>query len=195
MQGIGANVAVTGYSDIGEDDHRMRKTITLGGALLVGIILIVAQRTRQNGPPAPGGGPELGRPAPGFQLQDLAGQKVSLSDFKGKVVLLDFWATWCGPCRESMPMLENMQRQHPNDFTLLAVNLGDSADQVIPFVKRTNLQTRVLLDLDGEVGNAYQTISIPMQAVIDKQGVLRYTQMGLYNGWQEDLWAEIEKLR
>ncbi len=173
----------------------MRRAITLGGALLVGLILIIAQRTRQNARPDPPPGPELDQPAPDFHLQDLSGRGVSLGDFRGKVVLLDFWATWCGPCRESMPVLEDMQKQHPNDFTLLAVNLGDPMDKVVPFVKRTNLQTRVLLDLNGDVGNAYQTYSIPMQAVVDKQGILRYTQTGLYRGWEEDLWAEIEKLR
>ncbi|MGA2264078.1 MAG: TlpA disulfide reductase family protein [Acidobacteriota bacterium] len=174
----------------------MRTIIILLSALLIVVFMILMQLTRQSNTPRPDEALDIiGKPAPHFQLRDLNGQLVSLDDFKGKVVMLDFWATWCGPCRETMPVLEKMQQEHPHDFTLLAVNLGDPADQVTPYVRAQNIQTRMLLDTDQNVGSAYGITSIPVQFVIDKKGILRYRQLGEYQGWKEDLWAEVEKLR
>jgi thiol-disulfide isomerase/thioredoxin len=187
--------SAVGSLNRGEDDDRMRRILILISALLIVVFLILMQRTRQTNSPNPGGALDIGMPAPHFQLKDLNGRPVSLADFKGKVVMLDFWATWCGPCRHTMPVLEKLQQEHPNDFTLLAVNLGDPADQVTPYVRAQNIQTRVLLDTDQNVGSAYGITSIPAQFVIDKKGILRYTQLGEYQGWKEDLWAEVEKLR
>jgi thiol-disulfide isomerase/thioredoxin len=140
-------------------------------------------------------GAAVGSHAPGFVLKDLEGRDVSLDQFKGKIVMLDFWATWCGPCRMTMPLLEELQREHPNDFTLLAVNLGDPPDLVSPYVQRQNIQSRVLLDVDNTVGIAYQSRSIPMQVLIDQNGIIRHVQTGYYPGMKEDLWARIAKLQ
>jgi peroxiredoxin len=77
----------------------------------------------------------------------------------------------------------------------LAVNVGDSADTVASYIEQQKLDARVLLDLDQRVGMAYGASSIPVQFVIDKEGILRHTQVGAYQGWIDDLWAEIEKLK
>jgi len=137
----------------------------------------------------------LDHPAPAFTLPDLAGQNVSLADFKGKVVLLDFWATWCGPCRMTMPVLEKLQEDVPKDLVLLAVNLQDTKEDVQRFVEARKLKSRVLLDLDGQVGRAYQSESIPMQVLIDREGVLRYVKVGFSPQMGSELRREIEKLR
>ncbi len=173
----------------------MKRSLILISALLLGILLVLVQRARQSNISAPGVDNEIGQPAPTFQLRDLEGNMVSLEDFRGKVVMLDFWATWCAPCRATMPELEKLQQEHPDDFVLLAVNLGDDEDQVAPYVQSRNIQTRVLLDIDRSVGMAYGTSSIPVQFIIDKEGILRHTQVGAYQGWIEDLWTQIEKLK
>ena len=161
--------------------------------LAVGVFLILSKYLREDTPSR--GGSAIGRRAPDFQLKDLGGHDVSLEQFKGKIVMLDFWATWCGPCRMTMPLLEELQQEHPNDFTLLAVNVGEPPDQVAPFVQSRRIQAPVLLDVDGMTGNAYGSESIPMQVLIDQKGIIRHIQQGYYESMKDDLWAEIAKLR
>ncbi len=173
----------------------MQRSLILVSALLLGIFLVLVQRARHSNISYRGESDEIGRPAPGFQLKDLDGNLVSLEDFRGKVVMLDFWATWCGPCRSTMPELEKLQQEHPDDFVLLAVNLGEDEERVAPYVLSRRIQTRVLLDTDSSVGMAYGASSIPVQFVIDKEGILRHIQVGAYEGWKDDLWAQIEKLK
>ncbi len=145
--------------------------------------------------PAPTGELEVGQPAPAFKLPDLNGNQVSLEQFKGRVVLLDFWATWCGPCRMSMPQLERLQAQFPSDLALLAINLEEPRDQVDSYVKQQNLHSRVLLDEQGEVGRVYRSSAIPMQVLIDKAGVIRHVQMGFSPRMGEMLREKVEQLR
>lgn len=174
----------------------MSKKMTVISLLLLGAVMVfVLQYTRDPGTRRQGTEAGSGQPAPDFRLKDINGQEVSLEQFKGKIVLLDFWATWCGPCRATMPEIEKLQQDHPNDFTLLTVNIAEPLDSVLPYVRSQNIKSRVLMDIDGQVGTAYGIASIPMQVVIDKEGVLRHTQIGQYRGWVEDLWAEIEKLK
>ncbi len=170
----------------------MRTRMVFAVLLLAVICVLIIRDAMRSGP---GEGIAVGLRAPGFHLQDLEGREVSLEQFKGKIVMLDFWATWCGPCRLTMPVLEELQREHPNEFTLLAVNLGEDRDLVIPYVKRRNIQARVLLDSDGTVGAAYQSSQIPMQVLIDQSGIIRHIQQGYYESMKDDLWAEISKLQ
>ncbi len=123
-------------------------------------------------------GLEIGRPAPVFELRDLSGSAVSLTQYQGKIVLIDFWATWCGPCRMSMPVLENLQKEYPNELVLLAVNLQESRDDVRQYVSERHITSRVLLDEEGKVGTTYGSESIPMQVLIDQKGIVRDIRMG-----------------
>ena len=173
----------------------MRRIIILGAAVLVGVWLIIMQRAPQSVCPPSDATAEIGQPAPAFALSDLDGRQVSLNDFKGKVVLLDFWATWCGPCRLSMPVLEKLQQEHPNDFTLLAVNVGETPDMVTPYARRQKIQARIPLDVQGCVAAAYQASSIPRQVLIDKEGIVRFIRDGYYSQLGSDLWSEIVKLQ
>jgi len=173
----------------------MKRILILVAALLVVVWLVVMKRTPPGNCPRPGERAEIGQPAPCIQLKDLDGKLVSLSDYKGKIVLLDFWATWCAPCRATMPVLEKLQSDHSQDFTLLAVNIGDSPEQVIPYARARKIQARVLLDIDSKVATAYESGSIPMQVLIDQEGIVRHTQIGAYPGWDDQLWGEISKLR
>ena len=138
---------------------------------------------------------EIGRPAPAFNLANLDGRKVSLDQFKGKVVMLDFWATWCGPCRMTMPLLENLQKEYANTIILLAINLQEPGDIVKDYMRQHNLHSQVLLDEEGAVGQTYGAEAIPMQVLIDKQGIVRDVMTGFNPRMATRLRSEIEKLR
>jgi thiol-disulfide isomerase/thioredoxin len=117
--------------------------------------------------------------APNFKLRNLNGRVVTLDQYKGKVVLLDFWATWCGPCRMTMPLLERLQKEYPKGMTLLAINLQEPEDVVRDYVREQKIDSEVLLDEDGVVGSAYGADMIPMQVLIDKEGNIRRVGVGL----------------
>jgi len=136
----------------------------------------------------------IGQLAPKFELPDLQGNMVSLEELRGKVVMLDFWATWCGPCRRSMPMLEELQDEFPEDLVLLAINLVESPDLVRSFVAENAIRSRVLLDEEGQVGRIYRSLSIPMQVIIDKEGIVQHIEVGFVGGSKERLKNQIEKL-
>jgi thiol-disulfide isomerase/thioredoxin len=176
----------------------MKRALLLAAALLIGIYFVLIHFARQGNKPDPIASakpPEIGQPAPGFRLKNLAGQLVSLEDFKGKTVVLDFWTTSCAPCRAIMPELERLQQEHPNDVTLLAINLEQPEEIVIPFLQANKIQNSVLLDSDGQIGLGYGVEAIPMLFMVDKNGILRYKQIGGSAGLRDDLWAEIEKLK
>ncbi len=111
--------------------------------------------------------------APNFKLRNLNGREVSLDQFKGKIVLLDFWATWCGPCRMTMPMLERLRQEFSKEMVLLAVNIQESEEVVRDYVQEENIKSEVLLDEDGAVASAYGAYAIPLQVIIDREGNIR----------------------
>ena len=137
---------------------------------------------------------EVGQPAPDFQLSDLNGNQVSLAQFRGKVVILDFWATWCGPCRLTMPVMERIQQQYADKLALLAINLEEPAEDVRGYVTSNGVRSTVLLDEDGTIGRIYRTDSIPMQVLIDRKGVVRNIQVGYSSRLADRLRAAIDKL-
>jgi thiol-disulfide isomerase/thioredoxin len=146
-------------------------------------------------PPAPGtGSAELDQVAPPFILADLNGQEVSLDQYRGKIVMLDFWATWCGPCRMTMPILEKLQKEYRDGLTLLDINIQESPELVRPYVRKQNIKATVLLDQRGSVSAAYGSNSIPMQVLIDRQGIIRHIQVGYGANMEAQLRAEINKL-
>jgi thiol-disulfide isomerase/thioredoxin len=137
----------------------------------------------------------VGSTAPGFELASLDGGETSLESLRGKIVLLDFWATWCGPCRLTMPLLEKLQEEFPTDLVLLAVNLRESAATVRDYARSQGLKSLILLDSNGEVGSLYGSRSIPMQVLIDAEGVVRHVQIGYHPRMTEELREQIHKLR
>jgi peroxiredoxin len=106
-----------------------------------------------------------------FTLPTLDGDSIALSDFKGKVVLINFWATWCGPCREEMPSLERLYRHFKYEkFALLAVDVMEPPEKVKKFARRYNLSFPILLDRRGEISAKYAANAIPTTFIIDKEG-------------------------
>ena len=115
-----------------------------------------------------------GRPAPNFSLPGLDGQKVSLKDYRGRVVLLNIWATWCPPCVEEMPSMEKLYQELKGDgFEILAVSIDESgAKDVVPFMKKHKLSFPALTDPEGTIKTIYKTTGVPESFVIDKDGTL-----------------------
>ena len=124
--------------------------------------------------------PQEGFLAPGFSLQDLSGTQVSLSDFRGKVVLLNFWATWCAPCRREIPSLEALyQLRKDQEFEILAVSVDRiSPSKVASFVTSYQMSFPVLLDQRGALGQRYWAKAIPSSFLLDKKGVIRWKVQG-----------------
>ena len=110
--------------------------------------------------------------APNFTLPDLNGKMVSLADYKGRVVLLNIWATWCRPCVEEMPSMEKLHQELKDEkFTILAVSIDESgAKAVQPFMKKHKLSFSALIDIAGTINSLYQTTGVPESFIIDKQG-------------------------
>lgn len=169
----------------------MAKRERMTGLLLVAALSVLASCGRGRGTAGPA---QIGGPAPTFELDDLSGRRVTLEQYRGKVVLLDFWATWCTPCRRTMPVLERLQKEFAGELVLLAINLQEPAEEVRDYVIRRGIESTVLLDLDGRVGHAYRAQAIPMQVLIDRQGVVYDILVGLSPTLERDLRAEIEKL-
>jgi thiol-disulfide isomerase/thioredoxin len=106
-----------------------------------------------------------------FELKDLSGKKVSLSSLKGKVVFLNFWATWCPPCRAEMPSMERLYKRFKDKgLVILAVNLREEAKTVRKFVAANKLSFPVLLDTDGRIGAIYGAHNIPTSYLVSRDG-------------------------
>ena len=120
-----------------------------------------------------------GKPAPDFKLKAADGKDVSLADLKGSVVILDFWATWCGPCRASLPELDKIYADHKADgLRAYAVNLREEKDTVQKFVDQTKLGIPVLFDGEGQTADKYGVTGIPQTVVIGKDGNVKKVVVG-----------------
>ncbi|MGL1892317.1 MAG: TlpA family protein disulfide reductase [Spirochaetaceae bacterium] len=120
--------------------------------------------------------------APNFTLENLEGEKVSLSDYKGKVIFLNFWAYWCGPCKEEMPSINNLYKLTKDEnIIVLTVNLGESNEIVSNYLKSNNFQFEALLDSDQKIGALYGIRSIPTTYIIDKDGMVVGGKLGSHS--------------
>lgn len=117
--------------------------------------------------------------APDFTLEDTDGKTYRLSDLRGKVVLINFWATWCPPCREEMPSMQRAWEQlQEKDVVLLAVDVGEDADTVFQFTANYPVEFPLLLDHTGKVADAWPLKGLPTTFVIDPQGRIAYRAIG-----------------
>ena len=116
----------------------------------------------------------VGKPAPDFTLLDMQGQQVSLEQFRGKVVILNFWATWCPPCREEMPSMERLYRDLKDQgLVMLAVNVEENGQQAVSqFLQRNPYSFSILLDTEAKVQNQYGVFRFPESFIIDRNGVV-----------------------
>jgi len=121
-----------------------------------------------------------GRSAPAFSLTSLDGKKRSLDQYRGRVVLLDFWATWCAPCRKELPHVEALYRRYGKDqLVVFAINTSEARGKVEDFIRTSGYSFPVLLDTDGSVMSSYGVTSIPQIFVIDREGKIAVHLIGL----------------
>ncbi|NDJ85429.1 MAG: TlpA family protein disulfide reductase [Chloroflexi bacterium] len=139
-------------------------------------------------------GLQVGQQAPDFSTTLVDGSVVSLSDFRGQTVLLNFWATWCPPCRVEMPEFQAAFAEQggiEGDFVVLAVNLMEDPDTITPFLQEFDLTFPVALDLDGTINSQFAVQGYPTSYVIGPEGVIRVVHVGPASGQQIAEWIEI----
>lgn len=182
-----------------------RREMTMAGAgallglALIAVVWVFAGRSApQDLPPVA----EVNRPAPDFALSTLDGTPVKLSDYRGKVVLLNFWWTGCEPCREETPALQAAhQRLAEQGLVILGVNVrtnersGPNGDaDVRTFTDRYGVTYPVPLDLDGEVGRSYQVLVLPTSLFIDQAGTIRYARFSMLTAEDvEQIFAKLQR--
>ena len=133
-------------------------------------------------------GPEVGKLAPDFKLQSLDGQTVSLGDFRGKPVLLNFWATWCPPCRFEMPFLQEIfenKEWSGKGLVILTIDIGENPSRVKEFMENYDLSFPVLLDTDQNLALEYNIRAIPTTFFIDKDGIIQDIKVGAFSSKTE----------
>ena len=123
--------------------------------------------------------PWSGAPTPALELADLQGKKHSLADYRGKVVLVNFWATWCEPCREEMPSIERLRASlEGRPFAVLAVNLAEPESRIQKFLDTMPLRFPILLDRDTKTTRAWQAKVLPATYIVGADGAIRYRHVG-----------------
>jgi peroxiredoxin len=151
-------------------------------ALVLTMVLMAAVAGCTSGP-TPTSALRAGSPAPDFVLKNLEGQDVTLSGLRGRPVMLNFWATWCGPCRHEMPFLQQVFEDEAwaeRGLVILAVNLGESPASVMGFVEDNGLTFPVLLDARQSVAQDYNIRSIPTTFFISGDGIIKGWQIGSF---------------
>jgi len=136
-----------------------------------------------------------GNPAPDFTLKDLSGRPVQLSSLKGKVVVLNFWATWCPPCREEIPSMVRLnQAMQGKPFQMLAVSIDEGGrDAVGAFFRKSGVVLPALLDSDSKVARRYGTTGVPETFVIDAKGVILKKVIGAMDWSSPQVLAALEQ--
>jgi len=155
---------------------------------LAGLLLAGASAASAAGP-APGG------PAPDFTLRTLDGKNLRLQEQRGKVVLVNFWATWCAPCRQEMPLLDQMYQKYKGaGFTLLGVNVDDDSKNAAAVAGKLGVNFPVLFDSDKTVSKLYDLNSMPSTLLIDRDGRVRFMHRGYQSGYEATYEKQIREL-
>jgi peroxiredoxin len=126
-------------------------------------------------------GPVIGSPAPAYEAVDLRGTSLSLASLRGKVVLLNFWATWCAPCRHETPFLQSLYASRSSEgFVIVGVSMdtGDARDQVASFVREFGVTYPILVDPQTRGMDLYRVLGLPASFLVDRDGILRWSRFG-----------------
>jgi len=135
----------------------------------------------------------IGSEAPDFKLATLDANIVELSKLRGKPVFIDFWATWCGPCRRALPHTQKLAEKYGKDAHILAINLEEDAETVRQFLQRNKYTFTVLMDTYGLVAEQYRVRGIPHFVLIDPRGKVQFVQIGYGPGVEKRLESELRK--
>ncbi|MDX1480934.1 MAG: TlpA disulfide reductase family protein [Woeseiaceae bacterium] len=136
-----------------------------------------------------------GQTAPDFALKSASGENLRLSEYRGDVVMINFWATWCGPCRQEMPLLDDLYARYNRvGFNLLGVNIDDDARRAMQMVEDLGINFPVLFDDSKEVSRLYQVEAMPVTVLVDRQGTVRHVHHGYKPGYEEKYLTQIRSL-
>jgi peroxiredoxin len=134
-------------------------------------------------------------PAPDFTLHAMSGPNLRLQELRGRVVMVNFWATWCGPCRQEMPHLNRLHEKYSRSgFVLLGVNVDDDPQNAAAVAAKLGIQFPVLLDTDKKVSDQYDLMAMPSTYLIDRDGKVRYLHRGYLSGYEEQYEKQIREL-
>ena len=135
----------------------------------------------------------VNKPAPDFALRSLQGPSMRMSEHLGEVVIINFWATWCGPCRQEMPLLDALYGKYKQaGLVLLSVNIDEKVEPAIEMAQTLKVSYPVLFDARKEVSRAYDVGAMPVTVLVDRAGVVRYVSEGYKPGYEK---RYTEKLR
>ena len=139
--------------------------------------------------------PKVGATAPDFAARSNSGRNVRLSELRGQVVLVNFWATWCSPCRQELPLLNKIYTQYRSaGFMLLAVNVDDNRKDAEAMLKRLDLRFPTLFDGNKNVAKLYGVDTMPATLVIDRDGRVRFVHRGYYDGYERKYEQQVREL-
>jgi len=139
--------------------------------------------------------PVVGAKAPDFASKSDSGRNVRLSELRGQVVLVNFWASWCSPCRQELPLLNRIYAQYrAAGFMLLAVNVDDNRKDAEAMLKRLELRFPTLFDGNKNVAKLYGVDTMPATLVIDRDGRVRYVHRGYYDGYERKYEQQVREL-
>jgi peroxiredoxin len=173
---------------------RFTWTLLFVGSLLIGVAWILASRESEAQEPATGiaEAPAVGYRAPDFTLRTLQGESFSLEDYRGNPVVLNFWATWCPPCRAEIPFFQAAHRKFNGQVTIAGIDDGEDVATVGPFVTDMGMTYPLPLDKQSIVSRAYQVNSLPATYFIDAEGVIQHIHIGIISqGVLEDQIAQL----
>ena len=137
----------------------------------------------------------VGQLAPDFVLKSASGDNLRLSEFRGCVVMINFWATWCGPCRQEMPLLDELYSQYQRvGFNLLGVNIDDDSGKAMNMIAELGVSFPVLFDTHKEVSKLYAVDAMPVTILVDRDGMVRHVHHGYKPGYEQDYLNEIRSL-
>jgi peroxiredoxin len=136
-----------------------------------------------------------GQQAPDFALKSASGENMRLSEYRGNVVMINFWATWCGPCRQEMPLLNELYSRYERvGFSLLGVNIDDDSKRALQMAEELGVSFPVLFDERKEVSKLYQVEAMPVTVLVDREGRVRHVHLGYKPGYEEKYLTEIRSL-
>ena len=138
---------------------------------------------------------EMNSPAPDFTLKSLSSNNIKLSEQRGNVILLNFWASWCGPCRTEMPILDELHNKYKKlGFTVIGVNVEEDTRKAKRYLKDVKVSFPVLFDSSNQVSKLYKVTAMPSTVMIDRNGNMRYLHKGYKPGEESQYKKWVKKL-
>lgn len=133
--------------------------------------------------------------APDFTLKSASGENLRLSELRGEVVMINFWASWCAPCRQEMPLLDELYNQyHPLGFTILGVNVEEDSAKAKQMLQENPVNFPVVFDNKSAVSKLYDVVAMPSTVLVDRDGNVRYLHRGYKPGYEEAYQQQVREL-